>query len=112
MPSNEMPLTQLRKVRGRWRYGAKRLFKLYTPQRHHLASIPLFTYNFLIDGPTSTILGIKIDIDNQNKTNEINLRCHRTSRICMANPHFLAFVVSETLAFIRTNRQTGRVMLI
>jgi len=78
---------------------------LYTPPRRHLASIPLITYNFLMDGPISTFLGIKIDIDNQSKINEINLRCHRTSRICMPNRYFLAFVVSETGADRQTDRQ-------
>jgi len=82
--------------------------KLYTPPRRHLTSIPLFTYNFLMDGSISTILGIKIDYDNQNKTDEINLRCLRTSIICMPKSHFLAFVVSEILAFIRTDRRTYR----
>jgi len=86
--------------------------KLYTPPRRHLASIPLITYNFLMDGPISTFLGIKIDIDNQNKISEINLRCHRTSRICMPNPYFLAFVVSETGADRQTDRSTRLVILI
>jgi len=31
---------------------------------------------------------------------ELNLRCPRSARICMPNPNFLAFVVSEISAFI------------
>jgi len=39
---------------------------------------------------------------------ETNLRCVRSSRICMPNPNSLAYIVSEISAFIRTDRQTDR----
>jgi len=37
---------------------------------------------------------------------ETNLRCVRSSGICMPSPNSLAFIVSEISAFIRTDRQT------
>jgi len=43
--------------------AAKRLLTiLHTQQQRHLASIPLFAYNFLLDGLIWTIFGI----DNQS----------------------------------------------
>jgi len=38
--------------------------------------------------------------------NAADLRCVRSSGICMPNLNSLAFIVSEILAFIRTNGQT------
>jgi len=34
------------------------------PQQRHPASVPLFAYIFLMDGPNRTIFGMKIDKDN------------------------------------------------
>jgi len=38
-------------------------------------------------------------------TDEINLRCVGTSRVCMPNPSIAAFIVFEITAFIRTDGQ-------
>jgi len=37
---------------------------------------------------------------------ETNLRCARSSEICMPNPNSLAFIVFEISAFIQTDEQT------
>jgi len=39
---------------------------------------------------------------------ETSLRCVRSPGMCMPNPNSLARIVSEILAFIRTDRQTER----
>jgi len=45
--------------------AAKRPFKIvYTPQHWHLSSTIAFHY--LIDRPVLKIVGMKLDIDNQN----------------------------------------------
>jgi len=47
--------------------ATKRLFpRLHSLQQRHLASILLFVYSFLMVG-TPIIIGLKMDIDTQNK---------------------------------------------
>jgi len=63
-----------------------------------------FTYNFYSSIKTvgATVLGGLLAWH----PDETNLRCARSTEVCMPNPNSLAHIVSQISAFIRTDGQT------
>jgi len=51
----------------------------------------------------ATVLGGWRALEWEWHTDETNLRCAGIFRICMRNPSIAAFIVSEIIAFIRTD---------
>jgi len=49
-------------MRGRWIYERSKAAILHIAKQRHLATIPLFAYNFWMDGPILNIFGKKVDI--------------------------------------------------